>query len=140
MSDALDQILQFLRSEGFYAAEDALIRELEDRLPEGDGSRSAGSSPSQTHSSPTLIPESQQPRPDSRQTAEAHVPDPTRYSSVLGVAFLSWTLLWCDSTQMVDTVLNGGRPLQRPLCTTAGVSAHSHMELFPAGPGQCVSA
>ena len=96
-SDALDQILQFLRSEGFYAAEDALIRELEDRLPEGEESRSAGSSPSQPHSSPILIPESQQPRADSSPISGARVPVPTRYS------VLAWESRCCrDAAELRD--------------------------------------
>lgn len=32
----LDYIVHFLHTEGFYAAEEALLREIENRYPEGD--------------------------------------------------------------------------------------------------------
>ena len=34
-SETLEFIVQFLRAEGFYAAEEALVREIENRCPDG---------------------------------------------------------------------------------------------------------
>ena len=43
----LDYIVHFLHTEGFYAAEEALLREIENRYPEGeDALQGTGASPS----------------------------------------------------------------------------------------------
>lgn len=43
----LDYIVHFLHTEGFYAAEEALLREIENRYPEGeDALQGTGPSPS----------------------------------------------------------------------------------------------
>ena len=77
VSEALDHILKFLRSEGFYAAEDALIRELEERLP-GDESPSAAASQSEDDSSPPLIRSEQHTLPETDHYAETPLPDFSR--------------------------------------------------------------
>lgn len=46
-SETMDFIVQFLRAEGFYAAEEALIREIENRCPDGSSpTASAANTPS----------------------------------------------------------------------------------------------
>ena len=41
----LDYIVHFLHTEGFYAAEEALLREIENRYPEGDAVQATDASP-----------------------------------------------------------------------------------------------
>ena len=43
-AETLEHILNFLRTEGFYAAEDALRGEIENRLPEGTSSATTSTS------------------------------------------------------------------------------------------------
>lgn len=62
-SETLDFIVQFLRAEGFYAAEEALVREIENRCPDGN--------------SPTASPANNQLfAPSSKRES----PDPPAYS------------------------------------------------------------
>ena len=56
-SETLEFIMQFLRAEGFYAAEEAVIREIENRCPDG-------SSPTASAVNTQLFaPPSEQPQP-----------------------------------------------------------------------------
>ena len=50
--ETLEHILSFLRSEGFYAAEDALRGEIENRLPEGSSPATVSPSSHQYPSAP----------------------------------------------------------------------------------------
>ena len=45
----LDYIVHFLHTEGFYAAEEALLREIENRYPEGDEALHASPSGQSVH-------------------------------------------------------------------------------------------
>ena len=53
---SLDQILHYLRSEGYYAAEDALVREIEDRVPLASAASrsSSGSGSPESHRAANL--------------------------------------------------------------------------------------
>lgn len=74
-SETLGFVLQFLHTQGFYHAEESLIRELENRYPEGS---SPGGSPTaqQYSGDPTFSPlertssEAVQPHRGTTQTAE----------------------------------------------------------------------